>query len=494
MTTPLSDRNIAHAAMLEYRDFLFRLPNVFGFGVGLRRVAGRETGEACVTVLVTRKLPSSALRADERVPPTLHTHEGAVVITDVLEAHQPRLSQDTAMYRPLKGGCRIQVGEAGTGGGIAIDRADGRPVLLTCNHVVTGDLTRDLFVANRLVWQPTGVGGNPMAVIGLVKRIVPWTLVTYFGGGQPPESEWSASVDAAICSIDPLIDIGFHVIDLGVTRYVNLVSAPYPGMRVAKRGFRSGLTFGTVICYPSIVRHGAGTYQVVVENSFVVRADPERAFALSGDSGSLIVVEQQLVPAAVGLLHASDQLPGGLGYGSVLSNVMQELRLVGVGDGMLFTILRRALRQRQLLDRWPMPPRASGLLGEFGDNVEKFRQDHLTKPQAGGSLGLLRSLFDACSNDFAEAILTDEEFAGLLDLAVGEWLVRPTVFDMLEYRLPDDFGGRLEKAFARFEELHHEASAVARLRPMLASMPKGLTVRQLLRQGSGTGAEARTDS
>ena len=52
-------------------------------------------------------------------------------------------------------------------------------------------------------------------------------------------------------------------------------------------------------------------------------------------------------------------------------------------------------------------------------------------------------MFQAFASDFAEDLALDDDFAGLIDLAIGDWLVQPTVFDLLEYQLPDDFGSRL---------------------------------------------------
>ncbi|MFJ2593740.1 hypothetical protein [Streptomyces erythrochromogenes] len=47
------------------------------------------------------------------------------------------------------------------------------------------------------------------------------------------------------------------------------------------------------------------------------------------------------------------------------------------------------------------------------------------------------------------ALLADEETSGLLNRAIGDWLVRPGLFEMLEYRKPKNFTPDLLVAFSR---------------------------------------------
>lgn len=48
-----------------------------------------------------------------------------------------------------------------------------------------------------------------------------------------------------------------------------------------------------------------------------------------------------------------------------------------------------------------------------------------------GALGALLEMEPG--RTIAEALLADEDFSGLLNRAIGDWLVLPTVFEMLEY-------------------------------------------------------------
>ncbi|MFE3558701.1 hypothetical protein ACFXKW_28155 [Streptomyces sp. NPDC059193] len=45
--------------------------------------------------------------------------------------------------------------------------------------------------------------------------------------------------------------------------------------------------------------------------------------------------------------------------------------------------------------------------------------------------------------------LADEEFSGLLNRSIGAWLVQPNIFEMLEYKIPDNFTHDLLAAFSR---------------------------------------------
>src|SRR5204863_1361695 len=81
--------------------------------------------------------------------------------------------------------------------------------------------------------------------------------------------------------------------------------------------------------------------------------------------------------------------------------------------------------------------------------------------------------------DVAEALHQDENFAGLLDRAFGDWLVLPTVYDMLEYRIPDHLGPTAIKAFRRFNKVRELLESLGWLETAL-SRSAGRTVRELL--------------
>jgi hypothetical protein len=54
-----------------YEADLMRKANVVGVGIGLKKVAGEQTGEPAIVVSVTRKLPSAQLEPDDVIPQEL---------------------------------------------------------------------------------------------------------------------------------------------------------------------------------------------------------------------------------------------------------------------------------------------------------------------------------------------------------------------------------------------------------------------------------------
>jgi hypothetical protein len=66
-----------------------------------------------------------------------------------------------------------------------------------------------------------------------------------------------------------------------------------------------------------------------------------------------------------------------------------------------------------------------------------------------------------------------------MDVALGDWMVQPTVFDMLEYRVPEDMGDRLGRAFDRLRELNPKATGFEWIGPAFSKCG-GVRMRDLL--------------
>jgi hypothetical protein len=71
------------SVLRQHEERLMALPNVTGVGVG------QKAGKEVITVLVTQKVPESALLPDEVVPKMLDGVETDVVESGVITAHQP---------------------------------------------------------------------------------------------------------------------------------------------------------------------------------------------------------------------------------------------------------------------------------------------------------------------------------------------------------------------------------------------------------------------
>ncbi|MEP6691972.1 MAG: hypothetical protein ABJD07_12510 [Gemmatimonadaceae bacterium] len=476
------------AAVRQHTDALLSYPNVIGVGVARKARKGRMGDEYAVVAYVSRKLPLEFLHPHERIPRELHVDDDSV-LSDVVEIAEPRLlAVDTAQYRPLKGGSQIQT-TSGTGtlGAILFDSLDHQPVLLSNNHVLTTPGSPNLLPSDTRVAQPAG---GP--VIGNTKRIVPMFRAPLGETGY----NFAARVDAGIVAPLSTVALDFSVADLGRHPYV--VLPPFEGLAVEHRGFRTQLRSGTVEAVDLTIvskasngdRHRIGG----PGSGFSIRA-PERLIgAWPGDSGSLVVDATR--GASRGLVFSGDGLSGGLTFACELGAVMAELQLETACAGELNAFLRRAIFRR-LTVAWAAAEERHGGVGghtnalveEMVDKTARFRHQHLPDERNGRVSGALGTLLYRSAADLAEALHRDEDFAGLLDRAFGDWLVLPTVYDMLEYRIPEHFGPMAITAFRRLGERCELPEEMGALEGAL-SRCAGLTMRELLEHSTAAGSAA----
>jgi len=276
---------------------------------------------------------------------------------------------------------------------------------------------------------------------------------------------WEAPVDAGIVSLHKGIAAQFRVIDLGAQPFVPL--PPEVGLQVSKRGRSTELTSGVIAEYDisiKILDDDQKTARIGRDDYvFSIRAQGNDFFCLKGDSGSLVIDTNGA--ATRGLLFSSDNKMGGISYACDIAKVMAMLELHTPCTGSLDAAFVYAMRRRSFLSIPPLHEFASKSgallsippLHEFtakSESVRKFRMKYLLRA-ANGTLGsAIEQMFQVLAPELSEGISFDDDFAGLLDLAIGDLLVQPTVFDMLEYKLPNDFAEQLSKAFRRLEEIH----------------------------------------
>ena len=143
--------------------------------------------------------------------------------------------------------------------------------------------------------------------------------------------------------------------------------------------------------------------------------------------------------------------------------------------GGLDRVIERAVERRF--------QRAMVRAADLKSNIERFRRTHLAAEPNGRVSGAVGSLLEELATPLAEDIARDEDFAGLLDLAFGDWLVSPTVSDLLEYELPRDFGLRVARAVDHFMRRHPEARGLHVPRGLVVGLGGG-SVRELLARDS----------
>ncbi len=168
---------------------LLRRENVVGVGVGRKVQAGRDTGEPCLTVFVTKKVPLETLPIESRIPRTIkHCTADVVAIGEVRGDPEPfestlpiaaRRDTNSRRLRPARGGC--SVGHYRTAGGTlgtaVVDQSaypgvPGQYYLLSSNRVLADCNAGELGDA---VLQPRFADGgrDPLDVIGRLARFVP---------------------------------------------------------------------------------------------------------------------------------------------------------------------------------------------------------------------------------------------------------------------------------------------------------------------------------
>jgi hypothetical protein len=306
----------------EARDLLMQNKNVDGVGIGCRYRKGSFHDELCFTVCVTEKLPAESLSPEELIPSRLFG-----IPTDVIVTPSGKPMEYLGNPRPLKGGIQVtptndaQVKEGpGTLGCFANLKEDGALVMLSNHHVMVGSKGKK----GTPILQPSGDN-----VVGEV-----WDYKRYEVG----DSE-RALVDAAVARVhtgrlahDVFIPniirgLGWKNSQSSTPDYSNedatitgvafntLYTSPdgrqyrtpvKPQEIVRKVGRTTSRTIGKVVMIglPSKTKDKDGTERLYADQILIHSYDKTREFAQGGDSGSVIVNDQNKV---VGLLFSSKE-------------------------------------------------------------------------------------------------------------------------------------------------------------------------------------------
>jgi hypothetical protein len=289
----------------RYASVLRGYPNVTGVGVGLRVVRGEQTNEVCVRVYVRRKLPEDQLRKADILPRIV---EGVSV--DVVEGEfvlmpddAPPLSlgERVARHLPLLtpgisvGGLRVT---AGTLGAAVYDVAGGGQMVLSNWHVLCGDPN---CISGELIVQP-GVydgGAAPKDTVAILERFA-----------------HTDRVDAAVATVNGQRFLRDAIPGIGVVRGAGGVRL---GMRVRKSGRTTGVTIGVVDDVSADVTVSGMQFR----NQISVVRQGQGVIVAGGDSGSLVVDEQNL---AVGLLFGG-RVDGSRWIANQINDVIDALHI-----------------------------------------------------------------------------------------------------------------------------------------------------------------------
>lgn len=299
---------------------LMAMQNVVGVGVGYQVKGGEKTGEYALVVLVSKKLPLSALAPQAVLPKNVSGVEVDVVEVGELRALQTR----TSRWRPAPGG--VSIGHykitAGTFGAVVRDRNSGDHLILSNNHVIANSNDAE---AGDLILQPGPIDGGSAEqdAIASLERFCPIDFGTEPGSCDTADryarigntiAGWLGSkhrlnsmksdpqavnlVDAALARPIDDNDILEEIIDIGT---VQGTESGYLGMSVRKSGRTTSFTTGQVSLINATVEiNYGGSRKARFENQLVTGP-----MSQGGDSGSLVVAGDSL--QAVGLLFAGSE-------------------------------------------------------------------------------------------------------------------------------------------------------------------------------------------
>ena len=119
-------------ALRHHRRQLLERANVVAVGIGYKQTGGQKTSVVSIISSVTNKLPAAQLSRSDRVPAELDGIPTDVVETGVIRA----LQSPTDRHRPAPGGVSIGHRDITAGTLGCLVKKDGRPVILSNNHVL----------------------------------------------------------------------------------------------------------------------------------------------------------------------------------------------------------------------------------------------------------------------------------------------------------------------------------------------------------------------
>ena len=284
-------------------------PPLIGIGIGI----GDRPGEFSLAVRVRQRLPALESMLQRII--ALANNEVDIVATGSIRPFAAALDVAAlrSSCRPLVIGCSVAhvTSTAGTLGLIAQHSKTNRAVLVSNSHVLAHSGTAKIGDG---VTQPGRVDGGTVAIGSLLDF-------------APLKPNGSNQVDAAIALPDPALDLQpGQIPGLGAFT-IAADDSVRPNLAVSKLGRTSGLTRGivTAVEVDNIVidsEIGNLTFDGQIEIRGI-----DSAFSLQGDSGSLIVSDQN---QAIGMLFCGNEFANnGLGvtYANPLSRIMDAFNL-----------------------------------------------------------------------------------------------------------------------------------------------------------------------
>lgn len=306
----------------SYKRRLLNYRNVVGVGVGIKEKNRRSTGTPAVVVLVNKKLPESKLKKQDVIPKSIND-----IQTDVIEVGDVRLLQEitrTEKHRPAFPG--LSIGHykisAGTFGAVVRDKATGKLLILSNNHVLANKTNGNDNRAQEgdpvLQPGPYDGGSKDKDMIAGLRKYVP--LIREVETSRCPMATSAAFfLNSIIAPVRPGYRVKFEKIQLKENTVDAAVAEPVSsgvvdnviyelgeikgkrkaelGLDVVKSGRTSGITRAKVKALDATLRVALGDEEYAYFDEQIVTGP----LAQPGDSGSLVLDSEN---KAVGLLFA----------------------------------------------------------------------------------------------------------------------------------------------------------------------------------------------
>ena len=289
----------------KYKKDIFSVKGVYGVGIGRNNVNENSANDFSFIIYtddksVENELQKANIFSENSVPYRVVVEQQ--LKHDVLYINDNDIIySDQGRYRPLIGGIQLYLQNnksawLGTLGTFVVSRnADDKNLYMLSNlHVLC---EKGLAVSQPLY-------GNKN-IIGMVSK-----------------AEDFSNTDAALALVNSTEDISINIIEeIGKVTEIQTITDDEIGKRVIKRGRTTMLTEGTIETISGIFKVGdALRYDCVC-----VRADSEKLFSYSGDSGSPVVLKNE--NKLVGLHFAGNGTPGGISIFCKIDNVFDRLNV-----------------------------------------------------------------------------------------------------------------------------------------------------------------------
>ena len=275
--------------------------NIIGVGIDQKIVKGKLTGKTCIKVFVKKKLAENKIDAHFLVPKKVGNY-----VTDIEAVGEIYAQSYIYCYDCVDGGSSVAHLKVTAGTyGCMVKKAPSNYLMLSNNHVFANS---NVASKGDLITQPGPADGGKH-----VKKSYP--------GSNCRQSDKSI---AKLTDFEPIYFDGTpNTIDAAIAKPLPKARKVIPsikeigtlkgstratvGMRVMKSGRTTQFTQGIISSIDTDVRVNYGTpaapLMALFTNQIIIRGLKGKVFSLGGDSGSLIVNENE---KGVGLLFAGN--------------------------------------------------------------------------------------------------------------------------------------------------------------------------------------------